>query len=265
MGAGVVLSGISVMSVKVELSSVSTRYENGPLVLEGTGLGVGSGRFHSVIGPSGCGKSTLLRLVAGLLRPVEGSVRVGERDPCHSGAEQTGFVFQEPTLMPWLDVVANIALPLRLRGVARHEREERAREIAVGLGLGDCLAYYPRQLSGGMRMRVSLARALATSPGLMLFDEPFAGLDSIRRDSIGEELLDVWSRDGWTALFVTHNVAEAVFLSEKVHVMGGKPGRLVGEYEVPLPYPRTPDMRRDRAFQHVVAEVTEGLRGVSVA
>jgi NitT/TauT family transport system ATP-binding protein len=165
--------------------------------------------------------------------------------------------------MPWLTVRDNIALSLRIRGVEERERGQRAAALAEGLGLGDYLGYYPRQLSGGMKMRVSLARALSTAPGLMLFDEPFAGLDSIRRDHMGEELLGVWAREGWTALFVTHNVAEAAFLSERVHIMGGRPGRIVARYEVPFPYPRTAALRATPEFHDLVARISAGLGEVS--
>ncbi|MFA5257428.1 MAG: ABC transporter ATP-binding protein [Opitutales bacterium] len=247
----------------ISITGVSMRYEDGPLVIEGVGLDLAAGRFQSVIGPSGCGKSTLLRLVAGLLMPGSGSVLVAGRDPCHERGRGTGFVFQEPTLMPWLTVRDNIALSLRIRGVEERERGQRAAALAEGLGLGDYLGYYPRQLSGGMKMRVSLARALSTAPGLMLFDEPFAGLDSIRRDHMGEELLGVWAREGWTALFVTHNVAEAAFLSERVHIMGGRPGRIVARYEVPFPYPRTAALRATPEFHDLVARISAGLGEVS--
>jgi len=231
--------------------------------LEDVGLEIPEGRFHSVIGPSGCGKSTLLRLVAGLLQPAEGSVRVDGHNPCMDRGRGTGFVFQEPTLMPWLNVCDNIALPLRIREVSEKERQERAAVLAAALGLGEYLAYYPRQLSGGMKMRVSLARALSTAPGLMLFDEPFAGLDAIRRDRLGEDLLDVWVREGWTALFVTHNVAEAVFLSEKVYLMGGRPGRIAAQFDVPLAYPRVAQMRTSSKFQQIVASISAGLGKVA--
>jgi len=247
----------------IALSDVSMRYEEGPVVLDGVGLDVPAGSFQAIVGPSGCGKSTMLRLIAGLLVPLAGSVRVEGRDPCREHGRMTGFVFQEPTLMPWLTVRGNIALLLRLRGLKKDERENRAENLARMLGLGDFLDYYPRQLSGGMKMRVSVARALSVAPKVMLFDEPFAGLDAISRDRFGEELLEIWRSEGWTALFVTHNVPEAVFLSQRVHVMGGRPGRIAKSVEVPLPYPRALSLRNTPEFQKIVAEVSAGLREVA--
>jgi NitT/TauT family transport system ATP-binding protein len=244
----------------IALADVSMRYEEGPVVLDGIGLSVPAGAFQTVVGPSGCGKSTMLRLIAGLLVPAAGNVRVEKGDPCREHGRITGFVFQDPTLMPWLTVRGNIALLSRLRGVGRKEREDRAENLARMLGLGDFLDYFPRQLSGGMKMRVSVARALSVSPKVMLFDEPFAGLDAISRDKFGEELLEIWRAEGWTAMFVTHNVPEAVFLSEKVHIMGGRPGRIVRSIAVTLPYPRTSALRHTPEFQKIVAEVSEGLR-----
>jgi NitT/TauT family transport system ATP-binding protein len=248
----------------ISLDAVSMRFEEGPVVIDGVSLAVPAGRFQSIIGPSGCGKSTLLRLAAGLLVPTSGTVRTAGCDPCRERGRGTGFVFQEPALMPWLTVRDNIALLLRLRGVEKMERYAAASQLAVKLGLGDYLDYYPRQLSGGMKMRVSVARALSTSPQVMLFDEPFAGLDAIRRDLFGEELLGIWRREGWTALFVTHNVAEAVFLSEKVHVMGGRPGCIAVSFDVPFAYPRAAALRTEQEFQHIVAAVSDGLGKVAV-
>ena len=247
----------------IVLTDVSMRYEEGPVVLDEVSFSAPAGSFQSIVGPSGCGKSTMLRLAAGLLEPFDGSVRVDGRDPCREHGRMTGFVFQEPTLMPWLTVCDNIALLLRLRGVGRVERRERAEELARMLGLGDYLGYYPRQLSGGMKMRVSVARALSVSPKVMLFDEPFAGLDAISRDRFGEELLDIWHGAGWTALFVTHNIPEAIFLSQKVHVMGGRPGRIAYSIDVPFEYPRAAALRNSQEFQKIVAEVSCALKEVS--
>ncbi|MBN1402997.1 MAG: ABC transporter ATP-binding protein [Opitutales bacterium] len=248
----------------IEINAASLRYEDGPPVVGGLDLKVPAGRFHSVIGPSGCGKSTLLRIVAGLLQCQDGLVRVAGSDPCAERGRGTGFVFQDHTLLPWLNVQDNIALPLRLRGVPQEQRLRRAAELATALDLGEYLHYYPRQLSGGMRMRSSLARALSTAPGLMLFDEPFAGLDAIRRDKLGEDILGVWARQGWTALFVTHNVAEAVFLAEKVHVMGGRPACISASFEVPFAYPRKPSIRTSAPFQSLVAKISLALGKVAL-
>lgn len=242
------------------MSDVTFRY-GGPPVLDGVSFEVQAGRFDALIGPSGCGKSTLLRLVAGLLSAEAGELRVGDASPGTGNAE-VELVFQEPTLMPWLTVRDNIALPLRLRGVGREQRWQTAAQLAARVGLAGFLDYHPRELSGGMRMRVSLARALALSPRVMLFDEPFAGLDAIRRDALNEELLAVQQREGWTALLVTHSVPEAVFLSSRVCVMGANPGRIHRCYEVPLPYPRTAALRSSTEFLSLVGSITEGLREV---
>lgn len=250
-------------AASVQLTDVSLCYDGGPMVLDGVSLEVPAGGFHTVLGPSGCGKSTLLRLMAGLLVPASGRVSCGGGDPCHGRDSGPGFVFQEPALMPWLNVRDNIALPLRLAGVDRERRHARAAELAAGMALGDCLSYYPRQLSGGMKMRVSVARALATAPGVMLFDEPFTGLDAIRRDRFGEDLLEVWRREGWTAVFVTHNVAEAVFLAQNVIVLGDRPGRVVATHEVSFPYPRPASLRTEPEFQKIVAAVSDDLREVA--
>lgn len=245
----------------VELQDVSFHY-GAQVVLDGVSLGIGVGHFHSLIGPSGCGKSTLLRIVAGLLAPAAGTVHVDGQPPVHRGGQQAdiGLIFQEPTLMPWLTVCDNIALPLRLRGADHATRTIKASALAGQVGLAGFLDYYPRQLSGGMRMRVSLARALALSPRLMLLDEPFAGLDAIRRDALNEELLAVQQREGWTALLVTHAVPEAVFLSHRVYVMGTGPGRVMAAIDIPLPFPRTAAMRGGREFLALVGRVTDALR-----
>ena len=246
-------------AASVSFRSVSMRYEEGPLVLEALSAEIPAGRFHALLGPSGCGKSTMLRLAAGLLAAEGGAVDVGGTDPCREGGPSTGFVFQEPALLPWLDVAGNIELPLRLAGVGKAERRTRALELAARMGLSPFTGYYPRQLSGGMKMRVSVARALAESPSLMLFDEPFTGLDAVRRDRFGTDLLEIWRREGWTALFVTHNVSEAVYLAETVHLIGGRPGRIAASIPVPFPHPRPPSVRADPAFGALVADITSEL------
>ncbi|TAJ84035.1 ABC transporter ATP-binding protein [Reyranella sp.] len=217
----------------VGVRDVSKDFANGVRALEGTSLDIEAGEFLSVLGPSGCGKSTLLRLIAGLAQPTSGTIE------WPSGRPDLGFVFQEPTLMPWTTALANVALPLKLAGVARSEREARAAEALGHVGLAGFERSYPRELSGGMKMRVSIARALVTEPKLLLMDEPFAALDEITRRRLNTDLLDLWQRTRFTAVFVTHSVFESVFLSQRIAVMSARPGRVLSELAIPAAYPRT--------------------------
>lgn len=228
---------------------------NGAAALEDVSLQVEPGEFISLVGPSGCGKSTLLRLLAGLIEPTAGRVQ-------HAGtALRQAFVFQDPTLLPWRTVIDNIALPLELAGVARGERRQRAHDSLAQIGLTSADAgKFPRELSGGMRMRVSLARALVTRPDLLLLDEPFAALDDLLRQQLNEELLRLWQEQRWTAVFVTHNVAEAVYLSQRVIVMSARPGRIVADVAVPFAMPRNADLRATPEFARLTGEVSTQLR-----
>jgi len=227
-------------------------------------LTVRTGEFVSIVGPSGCGKSTLLRLIAGLLEPSAGSLTIGGSAPSGSSL-RSAFVFQEPNLLPWRTVTGNVRLPLELHpGLRGSDRKTATASVhdtlrLVGLHAGD-FSKRPRQLSGGMRMRVSLARALVTGPSVLLLDEPFAALDDILRQQLNEELQRIWCRQNWTALFVTHNVSEAVFLSQRVLVMSRGPGRLIGEVEVPFEFPRPVTLRSDAAFARLTGEVSAMLR-----
>ncbi|MGC1273880.1 MAG: ABC transporter ATP-binding protein [Planctomycetaceae bacterium] len=233
-----------------------------PAVLEGVSLSIREGEFVAIVGPSGCGKSTLLRLIGGLERPDAGTLRLRNADASRSG--RTTFVFQEPALLPWRSVAGNIVLPLDLDGVPR---AERAAKIAASLDLiglsNDDATKFPRQLSGGMRMRVSLARALVTDPDLLLLDEPFAALDDILRHRLNEELHRLWCDQRWTAVFVTHNVAEAVFLAGRVLVMSRNPGRIAAEIAVPFPTPRETELRSEPEFAKLVGAVTRSLRDIA--
>ncbi len=217
----------------VRVRDVSQVFANGVRALDGASLDIEAGEFLSVLGPSGCGKSTLLRLIAGLAVPTAGTIDWPQ------GRPDLGFVFQEPTLMPWTTALANVALPLKLRGVARSEREARAAEALAGVGLGGFEKSYPRELSGGMKMRVSIARALVTAPKLLLMDEPFAALDEITRRRLNTDLLELWQRTRFTVVFVTHSVFESVFLSQRIVVMSARPGRVRSELAIPAPYPRS--------------------------
>jgi NitT/TauT family transport system ATP-binding protein len=218
----------------VGVRGVSKVFANGVKALDGASLDIEAGEFLSVLGPSGCGKSTLLRLIAGLTPPSAGTIEWSE-----GGKPDLGFVFQEPTLMPWATALANVELPLRLRGVARSEREARAVEALGHVGLAGFERTWPRELSGGMKMRVSIARALVTGPKLLLMDEPFAALDEITRRRLNTDLLELWQRTRFTAVFVTHSVFESVFLSQRIAVMSARPGRVLSELAIPAPYPRT--------------------------
>jgi NitT/TauT family transport system ATP-binding protein len=248
----------------VEFRDVSKRFGNGPPVLDRLSFIAGAGEFIAVIGPSGCGKSTLLRLIAGLSPVTDGVLTVGGLPPVES-AGSLAFVFQEPTLLPWLTVAGNVELAQRLRGVPAAARAATRTRVLDLVRLGDRARAYPRQLSGGQKMRVSLARALALSPGILLLDEPFGALDEMTRGHLNEELLAIRQRQSWTAFFVTHSVAEAVFLSSRILVLSANPGRLHAEIPVPLPWPRNADTRLSPPYYELVARVSRILRSVDPA
>ncbi len=248
----------------VEFRAVTKRFGDGPLVLDGLSFTAQPGDFISLIGPSGCGKSTLLRLLAGLSPLSSGAIAIDGRPPEDAAAE-LAFVFQEPNLLPWLNVGANIEVPQKLRGVDAAARAATRRRVLDLVRLGDRAAAYPRQLSGGQKMRVSLARALALEPRLLLLDEPFGALDEMTREHLNEELLAIRQQAEWTAFFVTHSVAEAVFLSNRIVVLAANPGRVHAEIPVPLPYPRTEDTRLSRPYLDLVAQVSRILRSVEHA
>lgn len=245
----------------VEFRAVTKRFGDGPVVLDRISLQAGPGEFVSLIGPSGCGKSTLLRLVAGL-SPVSSGDLVVEGGMPGSASSGLAFVFQEATLLPWLTVAGNVELPQKLRHVSAAERAATRDRVLDLVRLREKSAAYPRQLSGGQRMRVSLARALATSPRLMLLDEPFGALDEMTREHLNEELLAIHARQKWTAFFVTHSVAEAVFLSHRIVVFAANPGRVHTEISVPLAWPRTMETRLSREYHDWVAQVSRVLRTV---
>ena len=243
----------------VELRAVGKRFADGPPVLAEIDFAVQPSSFVALIGPSGCGKSTLLRLIAALSPATSGEVFVDGRRPVR-GQSDIAFIFQEPTLLPWLPVQANIEVPLRIRGVGRSARQQRALEMLRLVRLEHVRGHYPRELSGGMKMRVSVARALVQSPRLLLMDEPFGALDEMTRHHLNEELLEIRETERWTAFFVTHSVAEAVFLSNRILVMAARPGRIIADVAVPFPYPRGPDLRQRREFHELVDHVAGVLR-----
>ena len=239
----------------IRLEGVSKTFADGTRALDVLDLDVRPGEFVSLIGPSGCGKSTVLRLVAGLDAPSTGDVGVDR--------SRLGYVFQDATLLPWRTAQRNAELLLELGGVDRRERVERARRALHLVGLGGFEQHRPRALSGGMRMRVSLARTLALDPTVFLFDEPFGALDELSREHLVDEIQALAERIGFTAVFVTHSIAEAVYLSSRVVVLSARPGRVVADIPVPFDHPREPRLRYDGAFGRVAAEVHDALRSAS--
>jgi NitT/TauT family transport system ATP-binding protein len=243
----------------VELRDVTKTYESGVMALGPFDLRVTAGEFVSLLGPSGCGKSTALRLIAGLIMPTTGQVLLapsaGETRP----GSRIGFVFQEPTLMPWTTVRDNVGLPLKLAGVARSEAQPRIEAALAQVGLADFARRYPRELSGGMKMRVSLARALVTRPEILLMDEPFAALDEITRFRLNDDLLNLWRSLRMTVIFVTHSVFESVYLSQRVLVMTAPPGRLSFETRIESDEPRGAAFRTSVAYADYCRAVSEAL------
>jgi NitT/TauT family transport system ATP-binding protein len=241
---------------EISLTDINKRFGEGPAVLNGISFAANPGEIVAIVGPSGCGKTTLLRIIAGLIEPSGGRLE-------HAGSPvNTAYIFQDATLLPWATVEENIALPLRLTGTGKAERMAVARDWAARVGLAEALAYYPRQLSGGMRMRVSIARALSLQPNLLLLDEPFGALDAITRNRLNEELLALHDDARWTAFFVTHSVTEAVFLSNRIVILANNPGTVSAVVENPLPAKRDAHTRESLEFQKRVAETTAQLQKV---
>jgi len=244
---------------QIEFDSVTKSYGTGRLVLQSIDMQVIKGEFVSLIGPSGCGKSTVLKLISGLTPPSAGTIRV-DGMTAENARETVSFIFQDATLLPWRTVIDNVGLGLELERVAAKRRHEKVASLLELVGLGDVAGAYPRELSGGMKMRVSIARALATSPRLLLMDEPFAALDEMTRDRLNEELLRLRDEQQWTGVFVTHSVAEAVFLSTRVIVLAPNPGRVHAVLPVDLPFPRTAQLRETEGFESLVAQASHILR-----
>jgi NitT/TauT family transport system ATP-binding protein len=245
-------------------NSVSKRFADGPSIIEDLSVEIPRGQFISIIGPSGCGKSTLLKLAAGLSPITSGTIEIDGMTPANA-RETLSFIFQDPTLLPWRTVRANIALGMELEHVMHARRDARVAEMLSLVGLNHVADHYPRQLSGGMKMRVSIARALASNPRVLLLDEPFAALDEITRDRMNEELLRLRVEQAWTVLFVTHSVAEAAFLSDRILVLAPHPGRLAHDIPITLAHPRITETRASVDFDRTVAEVSRALRHVEAA
>jgi len=248
---------------QIEFQSVTKRYGKTGMVLEGIDLTVFKGEFVSLIGPSGCGKSTVLKLISGLTRPSTGTIHVDGMTP-KNAQETVSYIFQDATLLPWRPVQQNVGLGLELEGVSKSRRMEKTAALLKLVGLEHVASAYPRELSGGMKMRVSIARALATSPRLLLMDEPFGALDEMSRDRLNEELLRLRAEQNWTAVFVTHSVEEAVFLSTRIVVLAPNGGRIRAVFTVDLPAPRNAALRETPAFDALVKQVSHALREAMV-
>jgi len=232
---------------------IGMTFPDGTEAVRDVSFTISKGEFVTVVGPSGCGKSTLLKIASGLLEPTAGQVVV-DRD-------RLGYVFQDATLLPWRTVKGNVELLAELHGIDEDERARVAEEAIQLVGLDGFQNHYPKSLSGGMKMRASLARTLTLRPPIFLFDEPFGAVDEITREHLNEETQQLFQREGFAGLFITHSISEAVFMSTRVLVMSARPGRIVAEFEVPFDYPRSPDLRFDPEFAKLSGEVSHELRG----
>ncbi|MGX1196946.1 ABC transporter ATP-binding protein [Parvibaculum sp. MBR-TMA-1.3b-4.2] len=244
----------------ISLDHVGKTYASGTTALDGVSADIAQGAFVSLVGPSGCGKSTLLRILAGLISADRGSVAwpaTGTRP------RELGFVFQEATLMPWASVFDNVRLPLKLKSQSSEQARERVISTLSRVGLADFADAFPRELSGGMRMRVSIARALVTEPPVLLMDEPFAALDEFTRETLDDDLIALWHAQAWTVLFVTHSIYEAVYLSERVLVMGARPGRIVADVAIEAPAERGRAFRESHLYIDQCAAISAKLREAS--
>jgi NitT/TauT family transport system ATP-binding protein len=250
----------------VEVLSAEKTYPNGTQALLPVDLTIEEGEFVTLLGPSGCGKSTLLKMVAGLLEPTDGRLHLWRKPVAQldESGKKMAFVFQSPTLMPWASVQTNVRLPLDLAGVPRAEADARVTEALALVGLSKFANALPRALSGGMQMRVSIARGLVTQPDLLLMDEPFGALDEITRHKLDADLLDLWRKKKLTVIFVTHSIHEAVFLSSRVVMMAARPGRVVEEFRIDAPSPRTADFMVSPEFSRYAKQLQDSLLRASV-
>jgi NitT/TauT family transport system ATP-binding protein len=251
--AGGKAPSLSSREVLARLEGVAKSFKNGTTALTGVNLDVRRGEFLSLLGPSGCGKSTILRLLSGLTSASAGAIAWTE------ARNEISFVFQEPTLMPWATVFDNVWLPLRLAGTSRAAARQSVEEMLGKVGLSGFAKAFPRELSGGMKMRVSIARALVTRPHVLLMDEPFAALDEITRAKLNDDLVALKCELGATVVFVTHSVYESVYLSDRIVVMAPRPGRVVAEIEVPTPLPRNEDFRLGTIYADICRETSLAL------
>jgi NitT/TauT family transport system ATP-binding protein len=251
-----------IQAAAVDIGNVSKVFPGGTVALDSIELDFRPGEFVSLIGPSGCGKSTLLRIIGDLIEPSDGEILINGKSAHQARLDRDyGIVFQDAVLYDWRTVAKNISLPLEMLGWSRAKRDARVREMLELVELGGFEKHHPWQLSGGMQQRVSIARALSFSPSLLLMDEPFGALDEMTRERLNAELLTIWADTGSTIVFVTHSIAEAVFLSTRVVVMSPRPGRVAGVVSIDLPQPRNMETREDPRFFELVTEVRELLRG----
>ncbi|MEA4814432.1 MAG: ABC transporter ATP-binding protein [Oscillospiraceae bacterium] len=252
--------------MEIKIDNVGMVYrDNGKNVtaLTGVSMDIEKGEFISLLGPSGCGKTTLLRIVADLLKPTSGNVFIEGETPREARlAKKYGMVFQSPVLYDWRTVKKNVELPLEMMKLSQEERSKRSSEMLDLVDLTSFSEHYPQQLSGGMQQRVGIARALALQPEILLMDEPFSALDEFTKEKLQEDLLRIWSKTNKTVLFVTHNIAESVFLSDRICVLSPHPGRLSAVIDVDLPRPRTPEMRTSPEFSALVVKVRGSFEGV---
>lgn len=239
--------------VAVSLQGVSKRFASGTLALDGINLKLCEGEFVSLVGPSGCGKSTLLRLIAGLGQPTAGAIVWAQAQ------RNLGYVFQDATLMPWANALGNVMLPLKLKRMSRTEARDRARDMLSRVGLAGFENAFPRELSGGMKMRVSIARALVTQPTMLLMDEPFAALDEITRHKLNDDLVALWTKQRFTTVFVTHSVFESVYLAERVLTMAARPGRIFSEQRIGADFPRPDGFRTSPEYGQACRIASENL------
>lgn len=243
----------------IRMDRVTKRFGNDTLAVSDMSLVINEGDFVSLLGPSGCGKSTALKMIAGLLPVTAGTITIAP--PTGKTEQDLGFVFQEPTLMPWATVFDNVFLPLRLAGLSRADATPRVEQALRDVGLSKFITAYPRELSGGMKMRVSIARAMVTKPRILLMDEPFAALDEMTRSKLNNDVVRLAATNGLTVVFVTHSVFESVYLSTRVVVMAARPGRVADQLTMETPWPRDEDWRISQEFSTEARRVSDSLKG----
>ncbi len=254
---------MSAKDIEISLKNIGMEYQNGVTALTNVSIDIKKGEFVSLLGPSGCGKTTLLRIIADLLKPTSGEVTVGGETPTEARLKRKyGIVFQSPVLYDWRTVKKNVMLPMEILKVPKADREERAMQMLELVGLTDFADRYPKQLSGGMQQRVGIARALAIQPEILLMDEPFSALDEFTREKLHEDLLRIWRKTDKTIVFVTHNIAESVFLSDRVCVLSPHPGRLSALIDIDLARPRTAEIKNTIEFTDYVAKIRGSFEGV---
>jgi NitT/TauT family transport system ATP-binding protein len=236
----------------LSLRNISMTFPDGTQTIDNVNLSIDRGEFVTIVGPSGCGKSTLLRIISGLQQPTSGS--------CEVDRTSLGYVFQDSVLLPWRNVQKNVELNAELQGVSKAQRQEAARKAINLVNLNDHVTKYPHQLSGGMKMRCSLARSLVSQPHVFLFDEPFGALDEMTREHLNDELLNIFSHENFAGLFITHSIQEAVFLSTRVIVMSSQPGRFISEHTIDFPFPRQPDIRYSAEFAELCGRISHDLK-----